>query len=187
MTQPILVDCDGVLADLIGSVLRLAHERAGIYKTEDQITHYDYGHALEWPRWWVEVETAVREREFVYRMRPYAGAIKLLRELESHAGKENVFVCTKPWGGLPDWLAQRSAWLIDVAGVPTERQIHISSKRLVPGFLIDDDPSNLVDRGFHDSFCIARPWNTRAPFTRGTLADAVKLFVDRDGMRQGCV
>jgi 5'(3')-deoxyribonucleotidase len=173
MSRPILVDCDGVLSNLIGSVLTLAHERAGIFKTEADITHYDYGKALEWPRWGVEVEQAVLHREFVYRMRPYSGAFLFLRNLENAVGKENVFVCTKPWKGLPEWIAQRSAWLIDFAGVPTERQIHISNKNLVPGLLIDDDPSNLAGRSFHDAYCVARPWNVGAPFTRGSFKDVV--------------
>jgi 5'(3')-deoxyribonucleotidase len=183
MSKTVLVDCDGVLANLIGSVLTLAHEKAGIYKTEAEITHYEYGKALDWPRWWVEVEKATREREFVYRMRPYSGAFLFLRNLENAVGKENVFVCTKAWKGLPDWMAQRSAWLMDFAGVPTERQIFCSKKSLIPGFLIDDDPENLQGRPFNDAYCVARPWNVGAPFERGSFKDAVDLFVDSDGMR----
>lgn len=177
MSNPILVDCDGVLSNLIGSVCQLAAERAGIYTREDEVTEYDYGRALRWHRWEVEVEQAVLHREFVYRMRPYPGAFMALRRLEAAVGEENVFVCTKPWKKLPEWMAQRSAWLQDFAGVPTRRQIFISEKRLVAGFLIDDDPRNLAGRSFNDAFCVARPWNTEAPFTRGTLDEAVALLV----------
>ncbi len=179
MKTPILVDCDGVLSDLIGSVLMLARERAGIYKTEADIVHYDYGKALEWPRWWVEVENAVRDREFVYRMHPYPGSFKALRELEAKVGRENVFVCTKAWKGLPEWMAQRSAWLQDFAGVPTERQIFCSDKALIPGLLIDDDPENMKGRDFHSAYCVERPWNVGAPFTRGTFEALVASLQDR--------
>lgn len=176
MSKPYLIDCDGVLSDLIGSVLRLAHEKAGIFLTEADITDYDYGSALGWPRWGVEVERAVREREFVYRMRPYSGVTVFLRELEHLVGAENVYVCTKPWDGLPEWLAQRSAWLRDVVGVPTRRQIHCSNKDLVEGFLVDDSPENLRTRDPRDVWCVARPWNTELAgvVPRGTFRQFVE-------------
>lgn len=179
MTRPILVDCDGVLSNLIHSVIELAHTKAGIFSREEDVTNYDYGGALGWPRWEHAVEEATKNREFVYRMRPYSGATVLLRSLEARVGVDNVYVCTKPWEGLPEWLAQRSAWLRDVMGVPTKRQIHISNKDIIPGFLIDDGPRNLAGRGYNDCFCVARPWNVGCPRERGTFAEAVALFEER--------
>lgn len=176
----VLVDCDGVLSNLIHSVCQLAHEKAGIFMREEDVTNYDYGVALGWPRWEVAVEEAVKHREFVYRMRPYSGVTVFLRDLERRVGAKNVYVCTKPWHNLPEWMAQRSAWLRDVVGVPTNRQIFTSNKDVVEGFLIDDDPRNLAGRSHSDAFCVARPWNVGAPFYRGTFREAVDLFEDRD-------
>jgi 5'(3')-deoxyribonucleotidase len=178
MSKTILVDCDGVLSNLIHSVVQLAHEKAGIYVREEDVTDYDYGRGIGWPSWGFAVEEATKKREFVYRMRPYSGATVFLRELERKAGKDNVFVCTKPWDGLPEWLAQRSAWLRDVMGVPTRRQIHVSNKSLVGGLLVDDDPRNLEGRDFHDAFLISRPWNVGAPFLHGTLREFVETYPD---------
>lgn len=179
MSKIILVDCDGVLSNLIHSVCALAHEKAGIFAKEEDVSDYDYGKALGWNRWEWAVEAAVKNNDFVYRMRPYSGATIFLRELERKAGKQNVFVCTKPWEGLPEWLAQRSAWLRDVMGVETKRQIHCSKKDLVEGLLVDDDPRNLAGRQFHEAYCVERPWNVGAPFTRGTLREFVEQFPDK--------
>lgn len=174
MSKIVLVDCDGVLSNLIHSVIQLAHEKAGIFVREEDVTDYDYGRGIGWPSWGHAVEEATKRREFVYRMRPYSGVTVLLRGLEAAVGAENVYVCTKPWEGLPEWMAQRSAWLRDVVGVPTRRQIFTSNKQLVDGFLIDDDPRNLTGRGFHEGFLIARPWNTQGLIhQRGTFAEAV--------------
>lgn len=181
MSKPVLVDCDGVLSNLIKSVIELAHTKAGIFMREEDITNYDYGVGLGWPRWGFEVEQATKHREFVYRMRPYSGVTVLLRDLERRVGVENVYVCTKPWDGLPEWMAQRSAWLRDVVGVPTRRQIFTSNKELVPGFLIDDDPRNFVGRDPRDSFLVARPWNEGGHgIQRGTFREAVELFKERE-------
>jgi 5'(3')-deoxyribonucleotidase len=170
----ILVDCDGVLSNLIGSVLALAREQAQIYMLEDEVLDYDYGKATGWNRWDVAVETATLHREFVYRMQPYHGAKRFLEALEARYGKANVLVCTKPWPGLPDWINQRSAWLRDCMGVETDRQIHCSRKDLVSGFLIDDSAENLECRD--DGFCIARPWNQNCAVQRGDYAACLKAL-----------
>lgn len=184
MSKIVLVDCDGVLSNLIHSVVALAHEKAGIFVREEDVTNYDYGKAIGWPNWGYAVEEAVKRREFVYRMRPYSGSTIFLRDLERKAGKSNVYVCTKPWDGLPEWMAQRSAWLRDVMGVPTSRQIFTTNKDLVEGLLVDDDPRNLKNREFHEAFLVSRPWNVGAPFEHGTFREFVEQFPDPEDFRQ---
>lgn len=170
----ILVDCDGVLSDMTRSVLQLAHERSeALDKGPEDVTDWDY-HCLGWPGYRAAIDEAIIRREFVYRMHPYPGAFDSLRRLEAYHGKENVMVCTAPWCG--EWAAQRYAWLKDFAGVSKERVVMTCRKDLVAGLLIDDHTENLKGRSFHDAFLVARPYNVGAPFTRGTLAEAVEML-----------
>lgn len=172
--NPILVDCDGVIADMTQSVLQLAREVNIFDKGPEDITDWDYRVSLGWPGVNEAITRAVLHREFVYRMHPYSGAFMALRRLEATFGKENVLVCTSPW--CAEWAAQRYAWLADFAGVDEGRVIMCRQKHRIPGFLIDDSAKNLEGRPFHDAWLVARPHNVGAPFTRGTLGEAVALL-----------
>jgi 5'(3')-deoxyribonucleotidase len=174
--RPILVDCDGVISDMTRSVLALAHERSiALDKGPDDITNWEYTISLAWSGADEAITRAVREREFVYRMHPYPGAFMALRRLEQAFGADNVLVCTSPWNA--EWASQRYAWLQDFAGVSKKRVVMCTRKELVSGFLIDDHAKNLAGRPFHDAWLVARPHNVGAPFTRGTLEQAVDLLV----------
>ena len=153
---PVLVDCDGVLADFHTAVLDLAFSRAGICKSVEEWLVWDTKTALGWDRADEEITKAVIENEFCYRMKAYPGALLFLRTLERICGEENVLICTSPWNA--EWMSQRAAWLEDVARVPIKRQIQCSRKDLVEGWLVDDSSKHLQERGGH-GFCIAQPWN----------------------------
>lgn len=182
MSEPILIDCDGVITNMTRSVLQLAHDRSeALDKGPEDVTNWDYGISLGWRDVDAAINEAILHREFVYRMHPYPGAFLALRRLELVYGKENVLVCTSPWNA--EWASQRYAWLQDFAGVPKERVIMCLRKELIAGFLVDDHVENLKGRPFHDAFLIARPHNVGGPFIRGTLEDAVALLTGRDSMR----
>jgi hypothetical protein len=172
----ILVDCDGVIANMTHSVLQLARDKANVFdKGEEDITAWDYGASLGWPGVNHAIDEAVLHHEFVYRMVPFAGAFAALRRLEARFGKDNVLVCTSPWCG--EWAAQRYAWLKDFADVDHGRVIMCKQKHRIPGFLIDDCVDNFRYRNFNDSFLIARPHNAGSLLTRGTLDEAVERAV----------
>lgn len=178
--KPILIDCDGVISNMTRSVLQLAHERSeALDKGPEDVTNWEYDISLGWKGVNAAITDAIARREFVYRMHPYPGAFMALRVLEKTFGKENVLVCTSPWNA--EWASQRYAWLQDFAGVERKRVIMCSRKELVAGFLIDDHVENLKGRPFHDAFLVARPHNAGAPFTRGTLEDAVDLLTGGAG------
>lgn len=181
MTLPILVDCDGVLSDMTGSVLQLAREKAQVFdKGPEDVTDWDYGVALGWPGANQAITDAVRYREFVYRMKPYVGAFTALRELEAAFGASNVIVCTAPWGA--EWAAQRYAWLEEFAKVPMHRVIMTVRKDLTAGFLVDDYPENFVGRA--RGWLVTQPHNeafrlsgARPGVLHGTLQQAVDYLV----------
>lgn len=171
MSPPVLLDCDGVLADFTGGCLALARAQAGILdKTEADITRWDTGGCLGWPGLDDAVSHAINHRDFCYRLAEYEGAIAWLRQLEREHGADSVFVCTSPWNA--EWTSQRAAWL-EKRGVPLRRQIQCSAKHLVSGYLVDDRPGVHAKRPQGSTFCLDRPWNAAAPEPlRGGYADA---------------
>ncbi len=160
MKPPVLIDVDGVLANLTASVLDLARTVAGIYdKVEADVVHWEYEKSIGWPALWHVVGERVNTHELCYRLPEYPGAIAWLRELEREHGEENVLICTSPFNAA--WASQRVAWL-EKRGVKLSRQIHCSAKHLVSGFLVDDRAGVHAKRAPGATFCLNRPWNASA-------------------------
>jgi hypothetical protein len=153
VTLPILIDCDGVLANFADSCLRLAREKGGVYALESDLTSWDMAKSIGWPRLDVAIEDAVAQADLCYRIAEYPDAIAWLRDLENTFGSENVLICTSPLNG--EWAAQRISWL-ERRGVPLRRQIHCHQKWRIRGYLIDD-AAHAMDR--EHGFLLARPWN----------------------------
>lgn len=153
---PILVDCDEVLSDFVGEILRLA-ALAGVHATRDDVTEWDIGKAIGWPDWTRVVTERLRSHDLCARMGEMPGAIAWLRRVEEEFGVDRVFVCTSPWDSV--WAGQRAAWL-EQRGVPIKRQIQMSPKHLVrSAHLIDDAVQHIERRPWHLGFLIDRPWN----------------------------
>lgn len=175
MTLPILVDCDGVLADFTQAALVVAERELGVHLREEDLTTWDYISPVNGLR---EAITRAVNDGLCRNLLPCDGAGEFLSELERRYGAENVLVLTRPWLASPGcvsktWLAQRAAWLEDF-GVPESRLIQTGvSKDYFPGLLIDDAPHNLVNRAPGSRYCIARPWNVDTPGPRGTYADCL--------------
>lgn len=167
----ILVDCDGVLSDMTGAVLRLASTEAMIFdKTEADVTCWDYGQALGWKGWREAVDRAVAQREFCWRMEPYPGAADFLRALERRHGADNVLICTSPWNAA--WASQRIDWLRRYMGVPLDRVVQAKRKDVCRGFLVDDRIDHL--EAHEDGvFCIARAHNATYTGPRGNYQTAL--------------
>jgi 5'(3')-deoxyribonucleotidase len=176
MTLPILVDCDGVLADFEQAVLDIAEREYDITLRKDELTNWDHVCTLH-PGLRSEVGKAI-SRGMCRNLLPCDGAGQFLPELERTYGEDKVLVLTRPWTTAPgvvckSWLAQRAAWLEDF-GVPESRLIQTGTpKWRIPGFLIDDAPHNLGQRGPGGDFCLARPWNRAYAGVRGTYADCL--------------
>lgn len=179
--QKILVDCDGVLSDFVGGALQLARDLHGIERTHADWTEWTPTEDFGWPTWKEDVDNAILHRNFVLGLKPLRHAVEFLHLLEDLVGRENVLVCTAPWGGRAGsrWLAQRHDWLRIHMQVPTERQIHCDRKDLVEGWLIDDSPKHLRARRYKvgaPGFMIDQPWNRGADVgsAHGSHADCLR-------------
>lgn len=176
----LLADCDNVLSDLTGAYLKLAAEKFNIFATREQHTQREFGPSIGCPAFEYAIDDEVLHREFCYRIPPIPEGVRFFKQLEEIYGKENVYVCTKVWGGdqreraTGEWASQRYAWLRDHLGVRRDRVFMCSAKHKVPGILIDDSVSHLQSRPAGNGFCIAHPYNTEWTGPRGNYQDCLK-------------
>jgi 5'(3')-deoxyribonucleotidase len=189
MTDLLLaVDCDEVLSDYRGAMLKLAADKFNVFATYDQITSDDVGPSIGCAGLEYAVDEEVLYREFVYKMKPIPEGIAFLRELENRYDKENVVICTSPWAfdsrerATGEWASQRYAWLRDFAGIPKKRVIMASMKHLVRGILIDDRAKNLEARAPNAGYCIAHPHNTAFKGPRGNYEECLIWLEERAAM-----
>jgi 5'(3')-deoxyribonucleotidase len=179
MKLPILIDCDEVLADFVGTCLQLARDKAGIHAAEDQITGWNIGEAIGWQGLDAAITHAITYNDLTARIKEIPSAVAWLRDVEDTFGKDRVYICTSPWNA--EWAGQRAAWLA-ARGVPIGRQIQMSAKYLLPGLLIDDALHHIEGdarrpaRPDGSGFLLAKPWNKKAKPTtpRGDYAAAMQ-------------
>jgi hypothetical protein len=177
---PILCDADNVLIDFTQACLQLAAVKFNIFATPDQVTGDEIGPSIGCPALEYLIDDEVLHHEFTYRMKPLVEGVAFFKTLEETYGKENVYCCTKPWGGdsreraTGEWASQRYAWLRDHLGVLRKRVYMAGVKKHVQGILIDDMPKNLVGRPEGQAFCIAHPYNTGYTGPRGNYQDCLE-------------
>ena len=150
----ILVDIDGVVADLVGalcSVLRVH----GFDRYPKDITTYHFQDTLS-PDEQGVVDAAMRSPGFVASMPWYPGAPAFLGSLQKCG---EVVGVTRPYEHSRTWVHEREQWLQGYL----DKTVHTAHKELVAGdFLIEDSTDNAVKwaaahpRG--TAYLLARPW-----------------------------
>lgn len=156
----VLLDCDGVLADLVG---RLCEELAlrGFKKTPEDVKHVQLAlsYSAEEMRASHEIMSAPG---FCHGLAWYEGAREFVRDLTKHNFETHVV--TAPFKTSPTWMNERLAWL--APEVPSERVHFVAGKykHLFRGdVLVEDHPTTAHDWLEANPKCIAllidRPWN----------------------------
>lgn len=178
---PLMVDADNVLIDFTGACLQLAADKFNVFKTPEDVTGSEIGPSIGCPALEYLIDDEVLHHEFTYRMKPLSAGVLFFKALEEIYGPDNVFVCTKPWGGdsreraTGEWASQRYAWLRDHLGVLRNRVYMAGGrKQHVQGILIDDSVKNLEKRSPGQAFCIAHPYNTGYTGPRGNYQDCLE-------------
>lgn len=155
----ILVDCDGVIADFVGSALKWVNDKLGTSYTEADIKEYDLFAAIGQQSLWKDFHKMVSSGGFCKNIRPYQGAKRLIQDLNDYG---NVFVVTKPLH-CPTWYYERTEWLNEHFGIPKNHVIFASEKRLIGGsLLIEDSFDNCVEwssENFGPVILIDKPYN----------------------------
>lgn len=156
MDTRVLVDCDGVLSDLVGGLC----ERLGGDLEPHHFTSYEFAEVMtsnELVRAW----GAMSDPGFVLNLANYPDARQFLSSLQKLG---TVVAVTKPFDKSPTWAYERQRWLWN-RGV--ELMVHTSEKYMVRGdVLIEDEPHNIGSwlRANPDgrAILIDRPWNQDA-------------------------
>lgn len=157
MTPQILVDCDGVLADFLGAVLKYfpgrrqsEFEEFGLQLLETDPTERAVLRGLE------DTEGFCSEIEW------YDGAQDFLRKLQDYG---EVVCVTAPWF-TKTWEAERREWLKDF--LPHDQIIFCPSnqKHRIRGHVIIDDRADTCAKWLKSNSGYAltpdRPWNRNA-------------------------
>lgn len=157
MKRRILIDVDGVLADLVGALCGELRKH-GHPRTEWDVTAYNFEDCL--PLDEVALMREAMERPgFCASLPWYSGASVFATMLHDHG---DVIAVTKPYPKGPTWAYERQHWLSD----HISKVIHTGHKAYVSGdVLIEDCVANIVDwlKGNPQgrAILIDRPWNRR--------------------------
>ena len=139
----VLLDCDGVLADFIGSVLDAVADEIGIRYTHEDIKEFNFTKALN-----LDADVARRVKRTIsegpgwwFALAPFPEAIEGVAKLREVA---NVYIVTSPWNSHPNWLHEREAWLKKHFGIPHSHVVACSAKYIVSGDLLVDDKTDAL-------------------------------------------
>ena len=173
---PIILDCDGVLADFQG----LACERLGVQR--EDVTSYDFFLQDERKQaFWALCE----DRETWRVLEPLPGAMEgVTRLIDAH---QEIVVATASWHSCDGWATERYAWLRKHFGIRPGQVVIGRQKHLLAGRVLVEDRADTLDewicaqrgRGFifdapynRDFEWSRRPKPTRVTWEEG-LAQAI--------------
>lgn len=137
----VLLDCDEVLADFVGSVLSAAAEETGFeYRREEFHTWDIFDQIGGGPEVVSAIRRRVSEPGFCSQILPLPGAVEGFELLTEMA---DVYVVTTAWNS-PTWMAERERWLARHFRLHRDHVIFATHKYLVHGdFFVDDKPDNV--------------------------------------------
>jgi 5'(3')-deoxyribonucleotidase len=144
MKPTILLDCDGILADFIGTALLVLRAESGLVLPRESITTWEVFDSMpyEAQAYKTRVYNLMKGRLGCFSMRAYDGAkegVKRLQELGE------VVIVTSPFPDSDTWMSERERWLKFHFGITREHVIHTYCKHHVKGdFFIDDKTSSVL-------------------------------------------
>ena len=165
----VLLDCDGVLADFIGGVLRVGHQISGVRRSKSSITEWDFiRNVVRTDREYVELHHRIIGSGFCASLRPISGAVDAVRLLQQFA---DVYVVTAPHLDSSTWVNERLQWLALHFGVPPSNVILASTKSLIDGDVFVDDHEGHVtawqaERPAKKAILFAAPFNKDSELPR---------------------
>ncbi len=161
-THPLIgLDVDGVIADLVQSLLDQIHEQTGQRFHPHQVRSFNLQDTLG--DLWQVGQTILSEPGFASRIPPYPDALQGLDQLRKLG---RVVFVTTPYEKNPTWSHDRTRWLERHTGAHPRDVVHLVDKTVFAGqLLIDDAPAQLegwVASG-RPAVRVVRPWNHGAP------------------------
>lgn len=149
----ILLDCDGVLADFPGGVVKAVNQFYSTnWKTSD-IKTWDIGQSLGLPT--DIIDEIASQPGFCLDLEPYPEALEAVKKLKTLG---DVWIVTSPHKS-KTWCWERIKWCERHLDISYKRVINASDKRLISGDLfLDDKPANL-ENWCNDQKGVALLWD----------------------------
>lgn len=176
---PILVDCDGVLADFATPALDIIRKLGGPRLKPSEITAWDMGSLLSderdedgcSPR--ASFHASIGQYGWCSALKPFPDAADVIEELRRIG---NVVCVTAPFEHSDTWPSERLRWLKKHFGFDKKHVVQTNNKVWVPGqALADDGVHNLQDWGLDGGYLVARSYNhDNAGFMRGPFSGFVE-------------
>jgi 5'-nucleotidase len=134
----VLVDMDGVCADLDAELLRVLKERKqeNVFHAVDGRKEFEYDATVD-----AACKTIMAEPGFYERLPPIPGAVSALQAMQ--AAGHDVWFCTSPLRKYRYCVPEKYAWVERHLGMAWTRRIIVTpDKTLVHGdYLVDDNPN----------------------------------------------
>ena len=138
MTKPILLDLDGVLADLIGGLRAHCQRRLGdASEFPDEVSEWGITTADQATN--TAIWTGFRIRGLFLNLEPIPGSIEAVRELQQH---HPVRFCSTPFPANPWCAEEKAAWLRRHFGIRAHESLILTADKtlIVGSVLVDDHP-----------------------------------------------
>lgn len=164
----ILVDVDGVIADFVGSALRVVEQLGGKAIGAHEVREWDIENLLPSAKrqlFWDRVTAA----GFCASLDAYPGSVEAISRLRR---RHDVYFVTSDMATCPTWAHERRAWLKQHFDVHYRSIVHTHAKYLVSGdALIDDKPEHI------------EAWGNDHPKGAALLWDAAYNRASESGVR----
>jgi 5'(3')-deoxyribonucleotidase len=161
MRKHVLVDVDGVLADIHNPILRAIRQALGRKMALEDFDQWDlFADFKQEER--KSIFKVLEEPGFCRQFKPVEGATEAITELR---GFVDVTVVTQPFPS-PTWVWDRTWWLIHVFGFHEMEIIHTAAKHRVSGdMFLDDNPENVAKWMRHHPTGVGLVWHTPVTHT----------------------
>ena len=176
MNKRILIDCDGVIANLIFPLLKYLNKQLGTKFEHQHIIKYDILESLGLQHMWPEVlKNVMYKKSFTEKLPVYPGSKEALIKLSEY-GK--IYIVTSPLDA-PHWVPGRKKWLKEHFNIGKDRTTNTEAKHTILGnVLIDDRAENVLIWKEHFPKGLAILWD--APYNTWLDAEANGIIRTRD-------
>lgn len=140
----VLLDCDGFLSRFQQRALGIVERVTGRRYVEADVKEYDFCKALglTTAEKKIVMDAISDQRGFALGMEVYDGAIEAVRSVREIAA---VRIVTSPWDSNETWMSERTRWLRQNFGIPSNHVYHLSEKESVFGnVFVDDKVENVI-------------------------------------------
>jgi len=130
----ILLDCDGVMGDLVTPLLEELNKRYGTEFTKEQVDCWELSDCLHMSK--SRIFEVLQMPRFAATIPVMSGAKEVIRHLRS---KHDVIVVTASVHTSETWCHDRIKWLYKHFGIHSKDVVFTHRKDLIPGDIFVDD------------------------------------------------